>query len=463
MKLIKEMIQQDEKAFKQAVANNIPVMIESYAGYRYLKDSMKNDPAYAALILDRVVNDCIRISEKDNGVSLLISVMGKDPAVRQRVQERFKEAKDLEADDASKSLGVFSTIFRKAMRSEDVTPTELGFIYSRDNFTQDEIVQKTIKDVIDIERRYQKTHYTFVHGRNFAYNFREMVYRNLWEYAHNTKIPADFKFTHTKEEHDPLTKNVLVMPEEKNLHERNITVLENYRSEELRNRRLFLNTQLFGNLGVGGSSSFSYFVRNDNASGFIRVSIEDIFGQFGQKELYEKYKERFEALDREHRALTKYGELLIVGVPRERVSEDVQTIHVNGDSAGIKTLEVLQKRETDPSFRDNQLNFTLAMTDTAALDSKSGIKVHSVHAVDPAKYAAWQAKYDVLMSELEAEFKRNWNRSIKAKEIGHGEFFGVVKEVQKAEQENYEKNGWKSRWAAAGILAFIAGSFWNAS
>jgi hypothetical protein len=172
-------------------------------------------------------------------------------------------------------------------------------------------------------------------------------------------------------------------------------------------------------------------VRNDNASGSIRVSIEDIFAQFGQRELYEKYKERFAALDREHRALTKQGELLVVAVPRERVAQDVQTIDVHGNAAGIKTLDALQEREIDPSFRDNELNFTLAMTDTAALDPKSGIKVHSIHAVDPAKYAAWQAKYDALMSELETEFKRNWKRSLKAKEIGHKDLLGVVGAVKK--------------------------------
>ena len=426
-------------ALAAAAVQNIATMLETDNGAAFIKAMIKRDTQASALIVKQAIADCVQLAEKDNGLRLLIYLMTQDSAVKKELQQKFSESSN--QGDVSNSLSFVREIFYKTMRSEryeEITPTELGFMYNKDHlkkYMQAELekdaIKRVVKDVIAIEKEYQKTHYTFVHGRNFAYNLREMVYRNLWEYAHNAKVPADFRFTHTKEEHDPLTKDVLVMPEEKKLHERNITVLENYRSEELRNRRLFLNTQLFGNLHVAGSSSFSYFLRNDNASSLIRVSIEDIFGQFGQKELYEKYKERFEALDQEHRALTKYGELLVVAVPRERVSEDVQTIDVHGEAAGVKTLDAMEIRETDPSFKDNVLNFTLAMTDTAALNPESGIKVRSVHAVNPAKYAAWQEKYDALMGELEAEFKRTWKQSIAAKERGHKELLGVVGEVKK--------------------------------
>ena len=432
------------------IARYAESFIGSDAGLVSLRAIADRCPELITLIAPVAIKNAVTLIEKDNGLRLLGHLMQQDPEVKKELLQKFKESSN--QSDVSKSPSLLKEIFYKVMRAEEVTPTELGFIYNvgrgqqsylhswMESKLKEETIQNVVNDVIAIEKEYQKTHYTFVHGRNFAYNLREMVYRNLWEYAHNTKVPADFRFTHTKEAHDPLMKDLVIMPEEKKLHERNITVLENYRSEELRNRRLFLNTQLFGNLSVGGSCSFSYFLWNNNASGGIRVSIEDVFGQFGQKELYEKYKERFEALDREHRALTEQGELLIIAVPRERVSEDVQTIQVDGNPAGVKTLDALQARETDPSFKDNELNFTLAMTDTAALDPKSGIKVRSVHAADPVKYAEWQAKYDAIMHELESEFRRNWKRSVNAKQRGHKEFLDVVSEIKKCDAVQQKRN-----------------------
>jgi hypothetical protein len=400
-------------------------------------------PELLALIVPVAIKHIATLLDNEIGLRLLAKVMQQDPTIKREVQKALNESGD--QNDGSKPLAFQKRILHNALRYKKMTPTELGALHNGFHYRYgylwgEESILNVVKNVIAIEREYQDTHYTFVHGRNFAYNLREMVYRNLWEYAHNTKVPADFRFTHTKPEHDPLTKDVLVVPEEKKLHERNIAVLENHQSDELRNRRLFLNTELFGNSGAVGSSSFSYFSSNDNASGFIRVSIDDIFEQFGQKKLYEKYKKRFEALDLEHRALTKYGELLIVAVPKERVSEDVQTIQVSGDPAGVKTLDALQARETNPSFKDNELNFTLAMTDTAALDPKSGIKVRSVHAVNPAKYAAWQAKYDALMRELESEFRRNWKQSVKAKERGHQELLDVVSKIKKSDTPQQKTN-----------------------
>src|SRR5665213_2165563 len=91
----------------------------------------------------------------------------------------------------------------------------------------------------------------------------------------------------------------------------------------------------------------------------------------------------------------------------------------------------LRRVKKDPSIGDNELNFTLAMTDTAALDPKSGIKFHSVQAVDQEKYAAWQSKLDALMAKIEAEFKVSWQQSLAAKKRGHGDLLDAVRVTKK--------------------------------
>ena len=321
---------------------------------------------------------------------------------------------------------------------DGLTPTELGFLSNYDKvIKQDPAVNRVIENVIALERKYEPTHYTFIHGRNREYDYISTVYGKLWKYAYNTEIPDDFIFTHTKDAHDPLTQQVL-MHEERKLHEANIKERANI-DGEIRNRRLFLNTQLFGNMNVDGSSSFSYFFYNSNVS-HVKVTAENIFRQFGQQALYKKYKDEFESLKKEHAALTRRGELLVVAVPKERVNQDVTCMHVGGSAAPKYMIngkmtnnvqDILEARKKDPSIGDNALNFTLAMTDTAALDPKSGIKFHSVQAIDEQKYAAWQAKLDALMVKIESEFKASWQQSLKAKERGHGDLLDAVRASQK--------------------------------
>jgi hypothetical protein len=230
------------------------------------------------------------------------------------------------------------------------------------------------------------------------------------------------------------------MEEERKLHKANIDERENI-AGEVRNRRLFLNTQLFGNMGVGGSSSFSYFLRSDNASGQVKVRVQDIFAQFGQSAIYEKYKDEFEALEREHKTLSIKGELLVVAVPKERVNEDVTVMTVGGTAAPQYMIngkmtnnvrEILEVRKKDPSIGDNELNFTLAMTDTCALNPASGIKFHSVQGVDRQTYAAWQAKADALMAKIEAEFKASWNEKVAQARESNKSIYNALKPVQNA-------------------------------
>jgi hypothetical protein len=364
--------------------------------------------------------------------------------VLQYTQMRDFIKKSLEGLDSYSADQILKLIDR--ITKGELTPTELGFLCAEKEISKrkkealdNPIIKQVIDTVIALEKKYEPTHYTFTHGRNRLYDYVSTVYGKLHKYAYSTEVPEDFIFTHTKNAHDPLMKRIL-MHEERKLHESNIKERENI-SGEIRNRRLFLNTQLFGNMGVRGSSSFSYFLRSGNASGLVKVKVQDIFAQFGQQALYEKYKGEFEALEQEHRALSEQGELLVVAVPKDRVNKDVTCMHVNGGAAPQYMIngkmtnnvqEIIEARKKDPSIGDNKLNFTLAMTDTAALDPKSGIKIHSVQGVDRQTYAAWQAKVDALMAKIEGEFKASWNEKMAQARVRNQPIYNAIKPVEKS-------------------------------
>ncbi len=432
------------KEFTPYVEAYIEWLVRSEVGMRFLLEMMNNNPQlsvsfslYAAQNFGSMVNHA-------SGRAILVSMANANATVKPALIAELKKYMG-DKSDLSSAL-TWEGMFYRLLNSESLTPTEFGLLYAAKEISkhkkqtlEDPNIKKVVDTVIELEKKYEPTHYTFTHGRNRAYECVSTVYGGLWKYAYNTPVPEDFIFTHTKDVHDPLMHKVK-LHEERKLHEANIKERANI-AGEIRNRRLFLNTQLFGNMGTRGSSSFSYFLRSANASGQqVKIGVKDIFAQFGQQVLYEKYKGEFEALEKEHKALSEQGEILVVAVPKDRVNQDVTCMNVYGDPAPQYMIngkmtnnvqEILEARKKDPSIGDNELNFTLAMTDTAALDPKSGIKFHSVQKIDEKKYAAWQGKLDALMAKIEAEFKASWKQSLKAKERGHRDLLDAVRATQK--------------------------------
>ncbi len=431
------------KQFASHAAPHIKSLVSSEAGMEFLHDIMHNNPHASEQFAPYAIQNFRSLVNDATGRTIFVSIANSNATAKTALLAEFKKHIG-DTSDVSSAL-TWEGMFYRLLNSESLTPTEFGLLYAakeiaehRKQVLKDPNIKKVVDTVIDLEKKYEPTHYTFTHGRNRAYECVSTVYGALWKYAYNTEIPEGFIFTHTKDVHDPLMHTVK-LHEEKKLHEANIKERDNI-SGEIRNRRLFLNTQLFGNMQVRGSSSFSYFLHSSNASGVVKVKAKDVFGQFGQQALYEKYKDEFEALEKEHTALSEQGELLVVAVPKDRVNQDVTCMHVNGRAAPQYMIngkmtnnvqEILEARKKDPSVGDNVLNFTLAMTDTAALDPKSGIKIHSVQKIDEEKYAAWQAKLDALMAKVEAEFKASWQQSLKAKERGHRDLLDAVRATQK--------------------------------
>ena len=460
--------------FTPYALQHVPTLIKSKQGISFLGQLVENDETrkqYLALagkymnilidhhnLLQHILNAITSGDDADLARSLKEQfvlqipemaksnkgIMALSNIVLQYAEMRDVIKKGVEALDSSSADQILKLIDK--ITEGELTPTELGFLYAEKEISarkkevlKDPIIKQVIDTVIALEKKYDQTHYTFTHGRNRAYDYVSTVYGALWKYAYNREVPEDFIFTHTKDAHDPLMRRV-VMHQERKLHEANIKERENI-SGEVRNRRLFLNTQLFGNMDVRGSSSFSYFLHSSNASGQVKVTVEDTFAQFDQSAIYEKYKDEFQALEKEHTKLSRQGELLVVAVPKDRVNQDVTCMTVHGRAAPQYMIngkmtnnvrEILQARKKDPSIGDNELNFTLAMTDTAALNPASGIKIHSIQGVDRETYAAWQAKLDALMVKIEAEFKDGWNQKVADARVRHQPIYDAIKPVENA-------------------------------
>lgn len=328
-------------------------------------------------------------------------------------------AKKITAISQSIERGRFSELVEQAKKSKNPTPTELHLAQYHHivqatfgkEFDMFPGFRKVVKNVIALEKEYApKDYYTFVHAQRWSYDFTEAIYRRLKESALNTELP-DFKFLVTKSDY------CSTRDEEEKMRKQIIEKKVEFGDEKARSRQLFLNSPFFGNTSSKslGSSSVYYFYMNKNCS-HMKASPSYMFRMYGQEALYEKYAAEFDELEKEHEALSKgYGNIIFIAVPKSKISDFVAQVAPGGYVAssivnGKNTNDIrviLDALSTDPSKVEDsdKKEFVLAMTDTAGLDPKSGIKVHSINAVDPKAYAAWQQKFDALMTKITLEFK----------------------------------------------------------
>ena len=171
-----------------------------------------------------------------------------------------------------------------------------------------------------------------------------------------------------------------------------------------------------------------------------------MFVQFGAGDLYEKHRAEFEVLEKEYETLGKgYGNMFFLAVPKADIKKSVVQVVPGGyltESVvkGKKTNDItviLDALSTNPVFiKDSDVKeFVLPLTDTAGLDPNSGIKIHTINAADPNKFAAWQAKFDALMEKVGKEFKPAYEKQKIARERGNKRVLDTMKDVyQKTSQ-----------------------------
>lgn len=393
---------------------NFSTLASSSDGLDFLSTLMDKNPASKDQFVSIAIQNVAVLVSTDRGLQMLSMLVDKNSAHGHKyinadfirvLIERYPAVKEANlirllldsnnernSDSADVSLlAMKQDILGKFIRSETVTPTEVGFLYDyhsvKEKFKYQNLKQ-VVCDVIAIEQRYQDFYYTFTHGRKSQYNLMEMVYRKLFEKVKNIAVPGDFRFLYTQEFY-PVSR-----------HSRQL------------DREIYMNGNLFDNMRTRDRSSLAYFECNYNERlrEWLRINgLEAMFSRIDEKELYEKNKAAFDEIEKEHEELYAskgHGELLVVAVPKNSVNK-----YVLGGTWGsyqfrykdVSTL--LDDRKQSPYLGNDEIEFILTMQEDVMLNPFSGLKIHSVNDVDPEKYAALEKKVDALMTKIAPGFK----------------------------------------------------------
>lgn len=419
---------------------HIEDLVKNEKGLRLVEDMTEDNPQAVETLGQYGVDNFGSLQESLQGRKF-IKHLTQYPQVREKLiavsQQTEEHGTFLELIDQAKKNGKTQTELHLA---------ENYFVkkYFGDEYDLFPGFRGLVKNVIALEKEYgPKGYYTFVHAQQWPYHMTEAMYRRLKEITLDTELPY-FRYMFTKEEfHDGLSQKATLGKEERMRRDIIEKGRANFEDHDTRLRQLFVNAAFFGNTtshGLG-SSSAHYFSTNSNVSE-VRVSPKDMFGMYGQGVLYEKYKNEFDELEKEHAVISKgYGNMLFLAVPKDKVSDFVVQVAPGGYLTksivnGKETNDIrviLDALATDPSTVKNadQKEFVLAMTDTAGLDPKSGIIFHSVNAADPEKLAAWQQKFDAFMTKIAPEFKAAYEKKKREQDCGNE---NVVRSIAQCKQ-----------------------------
>ena len=247
-------------------------------------------------------------------------------------------------------------------------------------------------------------YYTFIHGQRWEYQLAEEWYRFLWELRKQKPI-QDYVFPHLKQEETDLDKEQKVR--EQLLKGKGID----------HQRILFTNYALFGNSTKLGSSSAHYFVDNANV-GNIHISLEDVFRLHGYLPYYKKYKRKLKRIEREHKKLSKHGNLLLIAVPEDKLKDCVYScerslnIQEIGETDDIKIIMDTLRTNQEKLGNSDQVEFCMIMTWDLALNPDSGLKMFSYNAADQEKLTAFNEKANALFEKIKKDIEQDRNNTM---------------------------------------------------
>ena len=255
------------------------------------------------------------------------------------------------------------------------------------------------------EKELQQDYYTFVHGQRWGYQFAEHLFTKLYEWTNKKECP-EFLFAHMKK----LPKYL----DEENIHEELLT--KGRTTAESRQRLLFLNYAFFGNSSNLGSST-AYYIANNRNVGTIKIGLQELFEWNNLEQIYQKYKSQLIKLQREHNSLSRFGNLLMVAVPKDIVDKCIFPASLGGykkkmekkgwvwNSKIDKTSDILEAIKEDAITNSDEIEFCLAMTraEHGGLNEDSGIKFFDINGVDEEKWKAYKEKEEALLEKIKAD------------------------------------------------------------
>ncbi len=270
------------------------------------------------------------------------------------------------------------------------------------------MLDRTFRKEVELEK---SGYIAFKHGQRWGYGLSEKWFTTLWAITKEKSI-TDFIFLHVK----PLVKDEN-LTDETEMRER--LLMSGRSSNDDRQHLLFMNYALFGNTGNLGNSSVGYAAGNDNV-GSINISLKNVFNYLGHKYIYKKYEKQLQELEQEYKGLSKYGSMVVIGVPEDKLADSVYLatdfgqkvkmyIEGIGETDDIKTIIVALRYALPERIKNSDLlQFVLIMTQDkhGGLNPESGIKVHLFDAADPEKLAVFRKKESLLLEQIKQEVEQ---------------------------------------------------------
>ncbi len=284
------------------------------------------------------------------------------------------------------------------------------------------LFKNMVGNIMSKEKESIDNYEVFYHGRRWQYGFLSHVYDMLYSQLKGKPL-ENFSFTHFVEQmrgegSEKFSANQEQMREkllqEGNLFSMSTKLPEKGLSSEKqlqgflnRQKLLFLNKFLFGNLGRLGSCSISYILENDNM-GEVDFPIREIFNMFDYGDIYDMYAKDLDDLQQEYNALSQYGEMLQILVPKANVDKCVYYTTSGGPKIefygqpGNQTADVKEILKSLDENPQDVAEFVLVNTydKFGGLNPDSGIKIFSYNLVAPEKMAAFQEKEKQLFDKI---------------------------------------------------------------
>jgi len=337
-----------------------------------------------------------------------------------------------------------------AQYDNKVLPTSLHFatylpLYIFIKFKDNTELEELLNTVFKKEAEYKDDYYTFVHGQRRELYLPEKIYTLLWQLKKRQSL-QDFFFAHVKDlvespdakAYDKVQKNFIL----------SFGNSDGRGGADARRKLLFMNYALFANSRNSGSCTADYVLENENSKlgSTINIALSEPFKMFGYQGVYsDALKNKIEVLAQEYKDASKYGNLLFIAVPKNKVHKYVYLAETGGPKIDIeidgigRTSDIRIIMDTLLSaphkIKDtDELEFCLIMMQhKGGLDPKTGIKIMPILSGDPNKLAELQKKEDELLAEITQrvqDFERRENALARAAVLSKHMNGSVVPQIQ---------------------------------
>lgn len=256
--------------------------------------------------------------------------------------------------------------------------------------------------------------YTFVHGQRSSLYFPSKLYTHLWSIRKKRSV-QNFLFPHVKN----LAETETAKNEEKII--RNFLRTQGSIEYETRMHILFMNYALFANsFNNPGSATLYWMLSNENSptGQTIGITAHDPFTILGYEAIYEKYKTEIEQLAHDYATFSKYGNLLLIAIPKEKINKYAYVAKPGGKRISMRIAQVGETSDLQiimETLINNPQNiigpswfeFCLIMTqEKGGLDPSTGIQVHPIFSGNFEKLKELQQREEALLTKIKADIER---------------------------------------------------------